>query len=184
MSVPACMGAHAHTVLYIHSLTLPHKHKILLPTAQQEHCTAAKHYSNTVQYSKSQTIIMEPYCKWHLGCYHLKKVGVRHLIITDWWEIKVKTQCWCDLQIYEIVIFWKSVNCFNGRSERTHRQHRNEMSLALGYLERKVLSNTKFNVVCPCLSVCLLYSYNYINWVVFTNLGMTIKISLGTTPMP
>jgi hypothetical protein len=45
-------------VLFIHSLTLQLQHKIPLPTGQQERCTAAKHYSNTVQYCECWTVIL------------------------------------------------------------------------------------------------------------------------------
>jgi len=37
--------------------------------------------------------------------------------------MKLKVRCWSDFQIYEILISWKSVNCLNRRSDRTHRQH-------------------------------------------------------------
>ena len=49
---------HKHTLLFIHSLTLPPQNKILLPAGQQERCTAAKHYSNTVQYCEYRTVIL------------------------------------------------------------------------------------------------------------------------------
>jgi len=37
--------------------------------------------------------------------------------------MKIKVRCRGDLQIYEILISWKSVNWLNRRSKRTHRQH-------------------------------------------------------------
>jgi len=36
---------------------------------------------------------------------------------------KIKMRCSGDLQMYEILISWKSVNWLSRRSERTHRQH-------------------------------------------------------------
>jgi len=51
-------NTHTHTLLFIHLLTLPLQHKILLRSGQQERCTAAKHYSNSVQYSEFRTIIL------------------------------------------------------------------------------------------------------------------------------
>jgi len=42
-------------------------------------------------------------------------------------EIKRKAQCRGDLQMWEILISWKLVKRLNRRSERTHRQHGNQM---------------------------------------------------------
>ena len=49
--------------------------------------------------------------------------NVRHVVITDLWEIKLKVWCNGNRQIYEILISQKSVNWHNSRRERTHRQH-------------------------------------------------------------
>jgi hypothetical protein len=56
--------AHTHTHTHTHSafrsFTDTLKHKIRLPTGQQERCTAAKHYSNIVQYSEPRNITLGP----------------------------------------------------------------------------------------------------------------------------
>jgi len=37
--------------------------------------------------------------------------------------MKFKVRCRGDLQIYEILMSWKTVNWLNRRSKTTHRQH-------------------------------------------------------------